>query len=528
MQNHPPTNKRKIRVGTIHVLAAAFLLIIVFVCSFLRLLTLTSNQNATSSASGAKGNAAIGSSRIRQIESPAIITNSNRSNSFHFVISSDCTSYQRWEVLVQLHSAQSIRQCGRYTWIVSGCLEEGGGAEAGKGKGGAHSDRLTPSLLLGEVERHFPFTLSNHTVAKDAIGAKHDNDCHTIHPHVHFTPDFTDMSVYGGPFADGTLKRTFRGRNGQIQIGNYGNTYPFNNKPNGLNHWAQHFLRNDQRRDESVVLIDPDFLFLNKFQLDHIVSPGKPAAAKYGLGGQFLEFNLTRICDRAPLAVGVPCPFMSVTNKDVNNFYSAGPPYIIHIEDVVKFSKRWSELVPPTFDEYPLLYAEMFAYSMAAADFGLKHKLVKNIFAGCMTGWPHSHEKEELNALKLSAKTYADLIENEPLSLGATGGGASSCFLSPLSPPPFLHYCARYSFVTPFSNSEGNHSNLYHWFAKRHVDHDILDCGEHPEPLQPFLSNKQEKGEGGDRDWNVLTVCAIVRAINFAKTMGCEKDATNY
>jgi len=286
MQNQPHQNKRKVRVGTSHVLAAAFLLIIVFVSSFLRLLTLKSSHDGISTVAGANANSAIGASRIRQMDIPAIINNSNRSNSFHFVISSDCTSYQRWEVLVQLHSAQSVRQCGRYTWIVSGCLEEGGGAEAGKGKGGAHSDRLTPSLLLEEVERHFPFTLSNHTVAKDAIGDKDDNDCHTIHPHVHFTPDFTNMSVYGGPFADGTLKRTFMGRNGKIQQGNYGNTYPFNNKPNGLNHWAQHFLRNDERRDESVVLIDPDFLFLNKLELDEIVSPGKPAAAKYGLGAQ--------------------------------------------------------------------------------------------------------------------------------------------------------------------------------------------------------------------------------------------------
>ena len=41
-------------------------------------------------------------------------------NSFHFIVSSDCTSYQRWETLTQLHSAQSINQCGRFTWIVSG------------------------------------------------------------------------------------------------------------------------------------------------------------------------------------------------------------------------------------------------------------------------------------------------------------------------------------------------------------------------------------------------------------------------
>ena len=36
-------------------------------------------------------------------------------------------------------------------------------------------------------------------------------------------------------------------------------------------------------------MIDPDFLFLNRFELPknaQPVLPGKPAAAKYGLGGQ--------------------------------------------------------------------------------------------------------------------------------------------------------------------------------------------------------------------------------------------------
>lgn len=76
------------------------------------------------------------------------------------------------------------------------------------------------------------------------------------------------------------------GRNGKLQRGNFGNTYPFNNKPNGLNHWIRDFLKSDERRDESVVLIDPDFLFLNKFDAEELVLKGKPAAAKYGLGAQ--------------------------------------------------------------------------------------------------------------------------------------------------------------------------------------------------------------------------------------------------
>ena len=167
----------------------------------------------------------------------------------------------------------------------------------GRGKGGANSDILTHRLLLREVERHFPHvTTSNRTLAgatgqrASAATAKlPGDDCSVLHPHLHFTPDYSDMSQFGGPFADGKRRRSFLNRRGQILHGNFGNTYKFNNKPNGLHHWAVEFLAHDERRDEAVVLIDPDFLFLNKFEFPRggaPVLPGKPAAAKYGLGGQ--------------------------------------------------------------------------------------------------------------------------------------------------------------------------------------------------------------------------------------------------
>jgi hypothetical protein len=57
---------------------------------------------------------------------------------------------------------------------------------------------------------------------------------------------------------------------------------------------------------------------------------------------------------------------------------------------------------------------------------------------------------------------------------------------------------------------------------RSHVDHDILDCTEQNEPLQPYRSFQPEKIEGGDKDWNVLAVCSIVKSINFAKSAGCE------
>eukprot|EP00580_Thalassiosira_gravida_P004176 CAMPEP_0201624518 /NCGR_PEP_ID=MMETSP0493-20130528/674_1 /ASSEMBLY_ACC=CAM_ASM_000838 /TAXON_ID=420259 /ORGANISM="Thalassiosira gravida, Strain GMp14c1" /LENGTH=570 /DNA_ID=CAMNT_0048094371 /DNA_START=36 /DNA_END=1748 /DNA_ORIENTATION=- len=555
--------KKKIRIGVRHILIAVLLLALAILSlSMTHLMqedvVVVVNERASMEVPPPPGGGGGGShhnveeinasGKIASMEQ-ASTSNSAATNSFHFIVSSDCTSYQRWEVLTQLHSASAVHQCGRFTWIVSGCLEEGS-EHTGKGKGGANSDILTPTLLLEEVERHFPhLTISDHKIAngmgRNASVARsghyndNDDDCSIIlHPHVHFTPDYSNMSAFGGPFADGKRRRSFLNRKGKRMYGSYGNTYKFSNKPNGLHHWGVAFFEQDDRRDEAIVLIDPDFLFLKKFEFPENtppVLPGKPAAAKYGLGGQFLDFNLTHICNMAPAIQPIndslgskACPFVNVTNNEVNNFYSAGPPYVIHVQDVIPFSKRWSELVPPTYDEYPLLYAEMFAYSMAAADLNLKHRLIRGLFTGCMTQWPHTDGKGEMEALKTSAKIYANSIGNTPEGTAADNSeGASSCFLPSLTLPPFLHYCSRYSFVTPYppeigGSIRGGKAN-YHFFAKRRVDHDILKCSSHnSDRFEPFRSEKVEKIEGGQKDWNVLAVCAVVRAINFAKKKGCE------
>jgi len=196
---------------------------------------------------------------------------------------------------------------------------------------------------------------------------------------------------------------------------------------------------------------------------------------------------------------------------------------IIHIQDVRALSARWSALVPPTYDEYPLLYAEMFAYSMAAADLGLRHQLVRDLFTGCMTGWPTDkiRDEEQLQALEASAVAFASATEDED-----DDAGAPTCFLPPLTPPPFLHYCARYTFAIPYPPAGGK-SVSYRFFAKRRVDHDIFDCSHKDRRLTPFLSSKPEKVHGSSKDWNVLSVCAVVRAINFAKKRAVEGNCND-
>ena len=113
---------KKIRIGIRHVLIAAPVLV-------LSLLFLTAthlmNEDALPSnrasprAPPPPGESHNGASEI-VAGNNALVESSATKNSFHFVVSSDCTSYQRWEVLTQLHSAGVVNQCGRFTWIVSG------------------------------------------------------------------------------------------------------------------------------------------------------------------------------------------------------------------------------------------------------------------------------------------------------------------------------------------------------------------------------------------------------------------------
>lgn len=470
------------------------------------------------------------------------VGNEDDSVLFHFIISSECSSYQLWETITSFHAAESIRQCGRFTWIISGCLANDQ-LEQGVGKSGANSDLLTPLVMQQHIDVHFPpFRKADYL------------DCSRLRPELHFTPDYSNMSVYGGPYADGKTIRFYQKKDGSKQRSPFGNRYVFNNKPNGLLHWAM--AREGEEIDEAIVLIDPDFLFLSNFHLSRedltivgrvqklifrdrdLVFPGQPAAASYGLGAQWLEFDLARIC-------GYNSHCVNTTKSEVHQYYSAGPPYIIHRQDVLPLAAKWAELVPATYDEYPLLYAEMYAYSMAASHLQLKHNLVNDIFTGCMVSWPNPNRWAKNNPkmqnvekvkVKESAMLYRSSLEDELSFVDSFGGtkmsqeqGPSTCFCAPLLPPPMLHYCQRYFIeATPYMRRIRGQSNItYRFFAKRRVEHNtVLACNPdttgHPRRFLPFESFKEnERLAGGSVEWNTLAVCAITRALNFAKAKGC-------
>lgn len=147
----------------------------------------------------------------------------------------------------------------------------------------------------------------------------------------------------------------------------------------------------------------------------------------------------------------------------------------------------------------------MFAYSMASAQLGLKHVLLRDLMTGCMVGWPK--DDATASAAALRHEIVDDVLQS------------SSCFLSPLVPPVFLHYCQHYS---SFHGRQ---------FGKRAVPHGILDC-EHRASLSSHqklaLSNSLKDHATGAMknsasiNWNALAYCAINRGINYARKQVCD------
>jgi len=209
-----------------------------------------------------------------------------------------------------------------------------------------------------------------------------------------------------------------------------------------------------------------------------------------------------------------------VTTADVYKFYSAGPPYILHAHDVGPFAHEWARLVPPTYNQYPMLYAEMFAYSMAAAQLALPHVLLPHLMTGCMVGWPRSDPEPLARSFEAYGAAAAAQQQQQQGHHGTyPGGGAATCFLPSLAVPPFLHYCQHYK------NQFGEP------FTKRGVPHNTLECssprlsaGGPRESMKHAASS--DTGKDNDLQWQTLACCASQRAIDHARDQRCIMSAT--
>ena len=176
-----------------------------------------------------------------------------------------------------------------------------------------------------------------------------------------------------------------------------------------------------------------------------------------------------------------------------------------------------------------LLYAEMYAYSMAAAHLDLKHNLVRGLFTGCMVDWPKNKDDEEKQLVYKSAKNYVEWFAASETNKALLQSETHQCIDPALKPPPFLHYCRRYSFPIPYPDAiPGRHHTAitapFRFFAKRRVEHTVLDCDQNNEETAfvPFTAEENGKSDG-DMSWNAIAVCSLAQAINAARRRGCSK-----
>lgn len=136
-----------------------------------------------------------------------------------------------------------------------------------------------------------------------------------------------------------------------------GDNYAPYNRPVGL---VEHMA---SVTEDVVVIVDPDMLI--RKPLDSIaVSKGRPVAQLYN----YMDFSFLTPQDKERL--GNPQPI--------------GAPYIIHRDDLARLAPLWlsmTEKVRSRFTKEAGWIAEMYGYSMAAAQLGLRHVVMDDMSA---------------------------------------------------------------------------------------------------------------------------------------------------
>ncbi len=204
---------------------------------------------------------------------------------------------------------------------------------------------------------------------------------------VHFTPDFSHSS---------------------------GDDYKYYNKPFGLQHWLQHGLKYEEKRDKYkdaiFMVLDPDMMLLRPLTYDFTdsniiihnsirgvpsvrkVLHGQPWASIYGFGNGPFRVDMNYV-----FANITDSPALRVTEEEKVNNYAGGPPYIATGADMYAIVNQWCSLVvrvhrAPYSRNHDDLLDEMFGWSLAVAHLSLPHILVESFMISNTDagdeGWP--------------------------------------------------------------------------------------------------------------------------------------------
>lgn len=130
------------------------------------------------------------------------------------------------------------------------------------------------------------------------------------------------------------------------------------NKPNALQQW----LRKSPPEEDTILLIDPDCIFVSPVRM--LAAPGRPVSQKVSY--------MSPIAERARKIVKRHC------KRNASQIDAVGIPTLIHKEDLGRLVGRWVNLVAeirdsPLSKELAGWVAEMWAYTIAAAEYGFRH-----------------------------------------------------------------------------------------------------------------------------------------------------------
>lgn len=272
-----------------------------------------------------------------------------------------------------------------------------------------------------------------------------------------------------------------------------GNPFHYFNKPYSMQLW----LQSVDIAESVIVLVDPDMIITQQFKFhlaeagEYQVRRGHPVSQKYGIGDKWITWN---VCKEESC---------QIDSKTAWNYYSVGPPYMMHIDDWKLMIDKWVEYSPPALekDPPPSILAEMYSYAMACAHYGLKHQLI----ASMLSTLDASASEEPWEEIDWSFETGNDDKEFH-----------NNIYI--------LHYCHGYWLGD--DRPSGHLKNAGFNFHKGHLPKDILHNCEIPLLVEPPTNEIGKMMDKDPKKRNVWMLYQVVTRINAAlanyKHLYCE------
>jgi len=371
----------------------------------------------------------------------------------HIIFSSGCNNFQHWQSEFLLASAVLAGQRGRITRIVSGCHDK-------SAEKVAHRHQTFPE---GKNDLLVPFDLLNRSVNED-FG-------------LFITPSFEGAK-----------------------------DFPWINKPSSIKYFMDNAMTElDRLGETTVAILDPDFIFIKPLtqtgsSLDQVIASrgqdtdsginkefidvaikGRPVGQRYGLESGWMVEELQPV---EKITGNPDSPAKRWTSKMAAKYTSVGPPMILEKTDLLQLSHEWEKNMRPVLQAVGAdILADMWAYSIGAADLDLKHTTLDHYM---VSNWgTHGQAYEWIDAWK----EMSCLEPKEPAGMKS---------------PTFIHLASNFK-------APNGHSGPW-MFHKGHVPADILDCDsplivEAPDNLWEISVDRKVK----QRAW---VLCNTVSRLN--------------